>query len=65
MPARQVRCEALVVQQGIIELGAPDLDVIGKLDAPLEAACGDAAVQKIAPLVVGLILRRRRRASIP
>src|SRR5262249_18273007 len=44
------------VQQAVLEVGALDLDVIGELEAPLEGACGDASVQELTTLVLGLLL---------
>ena len=44
------------MQQAVLEVGALHLDVVGELEAPLEGARGDAAVQELALLVLGLLL---------
>src|SRR5712691_11428186 len=44
------------MEQAVLELGALDLDVVGELEAPLERARRDAAVQELAPLLLGLLL---------
>src|SRR5262245_53951698 len=44
------------MQQTVLELGALHLDVVGELEAALEGSGGDAAVQELALLVLGLLL---------
>jgi hypothetical protein len=44
------------VEQAVLEAGALDLDVVGELEAALERAGGDAAVQELRVLVLGLLL---------
>ena len=44
----------LDMQQAVLERGAGDLDIFGKLEAQLEGALGNAAMQEFARLVLGL-----------
>lgn len=44
------------VQKAVLEIGALHLDVVGELEAALEGTRGDAAMQEIALLAVGLLL---------
>ena len=48
------------MQQAVLEVGALDLDMVGELEAPLERAGGDAAMQELAFLLLGLLLAARR-----
>src|SRR5690606_9811978 len=43
------------VEQAVLEVGALHLDVVGKLEATLEAARGDAVVQVLALLILRLL----------
>ena len=36
------------MQQAVHQAGAGDLDVVGELEAPLEGAAGDAAMEELA-----------------
>src|SRR5215471_8130219 len=42
------------VKQAVLERRAADLDVLGELEDALERACGDALVEHLALLLVGL-----------
>src|SRR6185369_3415905 len=53
-PLRDV-ADQLDMEQAVLEVGALHLDVVGELEAPLEVARGDAAVQVLALLVVRLL----------
>ena len=44
------------MEQAVLQVGALDLDMVGQLEAPLERAGRDAAVQELASLVLGLLL---------
>src|SRR4029450_8888835 len=46
------------MQQTILEVGALHLDVVGELEAPLEAAPGDAAAQELPLFFVGFLFAR-------
>ena len=48
------------MQQAVFQAGAVDLDVVGKAEAPLEGAPGDAAVQIAALRLFVLLLRLAR-----
>src|SRR5262245_45790574 len=45
----------LNVQETVLEVGTPDLHVVGQLEAPLEAASGDAAMEELSLLVLRLL----------
>ena len=44
------------VQQAVLQRGAQDLDMVGKLEAALEGARGDAAIEHLGAFAVGLFL---------
>src|SRR5688500_2185968 len=44
------------VQEPVRELGARDLDIVGKLEAALEGAGRDALIEHLAGLLAGLFL---------
>src|SRR5262245_43832651 len=44
------------IEEAVLEVGTLHLDVVGELEAPLDRAGGDAAVQELALLVIGLLL---------
>ena len=52
----------LDAEQAVLELGAVDLDMVGQLEAQLERAAGNAAVQELASLVLGVFAPRMLRA---
>ena len=44
------------MQETVLEVGTLDLHVIGKLETPLKAAPGNAAMEELSPLVVGFLV---------
>ena len=44
------------MQQAVLQVGALHLDMVGELEAPLERASRDAAVQELTLLLLGLLL---------